>query len=65
MTSATSWGVPHRRSGVPAEMAVPWSDVSQPVWIGPGATMVTVIPYLPTSARAERLWDSIASLLAA
>jgi hypothetical protein len=36
-------------------MAVCWSGVIQPLWIGPGATMLTVMPYLPTSAAAERL----------
>lgn len=55
ITSATSWGMPHRRSGVPAEMAVSCSGVSQPLWIGPGATMLTVMPYFPTSIAAERL----------
>jgi hypothetical protein len=36
-------------------MAVSWSGVSQPLWIGPGATMLTVMPYLPASIAAERL----------
>jgi NAD(P)-dependent dehydrogenase (short-subunit alcohol dehydrogenase family) len=41
------------------------AGVIYPVWIGPGATTLTVTPYLPISAAAERLYDSIACLLAA
>src|SRR5919107_5195764 len=68
MRSATSWTLPLRPTGMPATSSALRSPSSAPpvmsVSMRPGATLLTVMPYGPTSRASARAKPSCAALAA-